>query len=248
MISHPVIEICKLNRSHRHADGSFSLHVPKLVLYPAQTSVFQGASGCGKSTLFDMLGLIARPDSAERFLIHHAGEISTDVVSAGETKITSLRGRRIGYVLQHGGLIPSLSVTENILMPCRLAGNPPDERRFNSLVSRLGIENQVKKKPSKLSGGQQQRVAIARALIHRPSIVLADEPTGQLDASTACDVRDLLVSVALEESVSLLVVTHDPALFSGFANRQFGFESSVRQRQVVSTLFELCAPTRIIAP
>lgn len=243
MTSQSVIEVSKLNRSHRHADGLFSLHVPELVLYPAQTSVFQGASGCGKSTLFDTLGLIARPDSAERFLIRQAGDFSTDVVQACESSLTSLRGRTIGYVLQHGGLIPSLSVTENILLPCRLAGNPPDKSRFASLVSRLDITDQLKKKPSKLSGGQQQRVAIARALIHRPSIVLADEPTGQLDAITACDVRDLLVSVAREESVSLLVVTHDPALFSGFANRQFGFEITVRLRQVVSTLCELCPPT-----
>ena len=248
MIAHPVIDVCKLNRSHRHIDGLFSLHVPELTLYPAQTSVFQGASGCGKSTLFDTLGLIARPDSAERFLIRQAGEIPTDIVQSSESAITSLRGRQIGYVLQHGGLIPSLSVLENILLPCRLAGNLPDKKRFESLVSRLGIADQLKKKPSKLSGGQQQRAAIARALIHRPSIVLADEPTGQLDSFTACDVRDLLVSVAREESVSLLVVTHDPALFSGFADRQFGFEITSCQRQVVSTLRELSTPTRKAMP
>jgi len=248
MIARPVIDVHKLNRSHSHVDGLFSLHVPELALYPAQTSVFQGASGCGKSTLFDTLGLIARADTAERFLIHQAGESPTDIIQSCESAITSLRGREIGYVLQHGGLIPSLSVTENILLPCRLAGNLPDKIRFESLVSRLGIVDQLKKKPSKLSGGQQQRVAIARALIHRPSIVLADEPTGQLDSFTARDVRDLLVSVAREESVSLLVVTHDPTLFSGFADRQFGFEITVCHRQVVSTLCELSTPTRKAMP
>jgi putative ABC transport system ATP-binding protein len=238
MTSRPVIEICNLHRSHRQADGLFALHVPDLVLYPAQTTVFQGPSGCGKSTLFDTLGLIARPDSSERFLIHQRDETTTDVTCSRESALTSLRGSMIGYVLQHGGLIPSLTVCENILMPCRLAGYLPDKSRLESLVTRLGITDQLKKKPSKLSGGQQQRVAIARALIHRPAIVLADEPTGQLDSVIASDVRDLLISVAREESASLLVVTHDSSLFSGFADREFGFEINIRQRQVFSTLRE----------
>lgn len=237
----PVIRIRNLRRNHRHAGGSFSLHVPALALYPAQTSVFQGASGCGKSTLFDVLGLIARADSAEEFLISRP-EFSVDVTGSPEAVLTRLRGQTIGYVLQHGGLIPSFTISENILMPCRLSGTLPDKERFGHLVTRLGIADQLRKKPAKLSGGQLQRAAIARALIHRPAIVLADEPTGQLDAFTAADVRELLLAVAREENASLLVVTHDPQLFNAAADRCFGFDTQMKDGRVFSVLHELPVP------
>lgn len=236
----PVIQIRDLRRNHLHAGGAFSLHVPALALYAAQTSVFQGESGCGKSTLFDMLGLIAPANSAEEFLIFREG-CRVDVSGASEAVLTALRGQTIGYVLQHGGLIPSLTISENILMPCRLSGTLPDKDRFEHLVTRLGITDQLRKKPAKLSGGQLQRAAIARALIHRPAIVLADEPTGQLDAFTAADVRELLLTVAREENASLLVVTHDPQLFNASADRCFGFETRMKDGRVFSVLHELPA-------
>ena len=237
MISEPVIRTRNLKRSFRHLGTRFMLHVPALDLYPARTIVFQGASGCGKSTLFDTLGLIARADNADEFLIR-SGIETFDILSASESRLTHLRSRMIGYVLQHGGLIPSLSVFENIVIPCRLRGERPDKERLEGLVERLGIADQMRKKPSQLSGGQQQRVAIARALISRPSVVLADEPTGQLDEFTSADVRDLLINTVRDEGATLLVVTHTPALFAEHADQRFGFVMQRNNGNIHSTLTE----------
>jgi len=216
-------------------DTRFTLHVPVLEILPARTVVFQGASGCGKSTLFDTLGLIACADTADEFVIRRGDEV-INVLAASESRLTRLRSSMIGYVLQHGGLIPSLTVCENIVIPCRLRGDRPDKKRLEGLVERLGIADQMRKKPAKLSGGQQQRVAIARALINRPSIVLADEPTGQLDEFSAADVRDLLTNVVRDEGATLLVVTHDPGLFSEHVDQSFGFMVRRVNGDVHSTL------------
>lgn len=237
MTSEPVIRARNLRRSFKHMGARFVLNVPSLDLHPAQTTVFQGASGCGKSTLFDTLGLIARAEAADEFQIRSGDEFQ-DILSASESRLTLWRSRRIGYVLQHGGLIPSLSVFENIVIPCRLRGEKPDKGRLEDLVERLGIADQMRKKPVQLSGGQQQRVAIARALINRPSVVLADEPTGQLDEFTAADVRDLLVNVVRDEGATLLVVTHAPELFIDYADRRFGFVMRKINGDVHSTLME----------
>ncbi|MCB1129561.1 MAG: ATP-binding cassette domain-containing protein [Verrucomicrobiae bacterium] len=234
----PVIQVRNLKRGFRHLDTHFILHVPLLDLCPASTLVFQGASGCGKSTLFDTLGLIARPDTADEFRVRGKNGI-LDILSASESHLTRLRSRLIGYVLQHGGLIPSLTVFENIVIPCRLQGDRPDMRRLNELAERLGIGDQMRKKPSQLSGGQQQRVAIARALINHPTVVLADEPTGQLDQFTAGDVRDLLVNMVRDEGATLLVVTHDPDLFSAHVDQSYGFVLRKNNREIHSTLVSL---------
>ena len=151
----PVMRVRNLKRNFRHSGVHFMLHVPVLDLYPSHVIVFQGRSGCGKSTLFDTLGLIARADAADEFLISCENE-SIDILSASESRLTRLRSRMIGYVLQHGGLIPSLSVFENIVIPCRLRGEMPDKGRLEGLVERLGITDQMRKKPSQLSGGQQR--------------------------------------------------------------------------------------------
>jgi len=219
----PLIRMQNLRKRHTRGDHEFSLHVPELDLYKGQTSVFQGASGCGKSTLFDMIGLISKPDSADEFKIGGL-ESPVDVRHSPESLRTFLRSRIIGYVLQHAGLIPSLTVRENILLPFRVDGEPPDLCRMENLSARLGISDHLRKKPAHLSGGQLQRAAIARALIRRPSVILADEPTGQLDIFTAEEVRDLLLAVAREENAALLIVTHDPDLFQSVADRRFGFD------------------------
>lgn len=232
------MQVRQLQKSHHHAGVGFSLNVPELALHASRTAVFQGTSGCGKSTLFDLLGLISTPDSVEQFTIHAQGR-ALEIPQAAESVLTRLRGRSMGYVLQQGGLIPSLTVRKNILLPCALNGIPHDEARLQQLVERLGIADQLTKKPGKLSGGQLQRAAIARALIHRPTIVLADEPTGQLDSYTAAEVRELLVSVAREEGVCLLVVTHDPQLFEEVADEGYGFETRRQGQHVASILHPL---------
>ena len=233
------MEMEGMTRSHRHADGGFTLEVQNLVIHPGDVAVFAGASGCGKSTLFDVLGLIARPDAARRFVLRLAGEREREIIQTRDKELAQLRGTMIGYVLQHGGLIPALTVADNISLPLRLGGSRIDQGHLRKLADLLGIADQLRKKPAKLSGGQQQRVAIARALLPRPALVLADEPTGQLDGITAEGVRGLLVGIAREEGAALLVVTHDPALFQRDATRRFGFHlSKTMSGTVISNLVE----------
>lgn len=234
----PLVRISNLRKKYVMGEYGFSLHVPKLVLHKGQISVFQGASGCGKSTLFDIIGLISVPDSADEFVISNGG-ISADARQSSEALRTRLRASVIGYVLQHSGLIPSLTVEENILLPFRVEGDHPDRNRLDQLAVRLGITDHLRKKPAHLSGGQLQRAAIARALIRKPSLILADEPTGQLDLFTASDVRNLLLSVAKEENSSLLIVTHDPDLFMSSADRCFTFNYQKSGNGYESTLSEL---------
>lgn len=234
----PAIRIRNLRRGFRHMEAGFTLHVPELHILPSRMVVFRGPSGCGKSTLFDTLGLIARPDAADEFSIND-GSMPMDVLSATDSRLTWMRGHMIGYVLQNAGLIPSLSAYENIAMPCRLFGDKPDKLRLDRLVERLGIAEQMKKKPAKLSGGQQQRVAIARALINRPSLVLADEPTGQLDEFSAAEVRDLLANIVKDEGVTLLIVTHDPELFAKHMDHSYGFQMARVNGHLHSTLIAL---------
>lgn len=239
----PVIRIQNLRKSYTKGEQGFFLKVSELILYPGQTSVFQGASGCGKSTLFDMVGLISRPDASDEFLVGSSGTF-IDVWNSPDLVLTRLRSSAIGYMLQHSGLIPSLTVSENILLPFRVVGAVPDRSRLDYLASRLGISEHLRKKPANLSGGQLQRVAIARALIRKPLIILADEPTGQLDMFTAADVRDLLLAVAKEENSSLLIVTHDAELFRSAADRCFAFDYTKSTSRYTSSLIELPKSSR----
>jgi putative ABC transport system ATP-binding protein len=243
MTSAPVIELHGMARSHRHAGGAFTLKVDNLMIYAGEVVMFTGASGCGKSTLFDVLGLIARPDEARRFVLRPTAGQEWDVSRAGDRHLARLRGTRIGYVLQHGGLIPALTIEDNITLPLRLRGLRVDNGHLEELAVRLGIMDQLRKKPANLSGGQLQRAAIARALLPRPFFLLADEPTGQLDGITAEGVRDLLVDIAREQRTVLLVVTHDPTLFHMDAARRFGFTlASSGDGRVVSRLEEEANP------
>lgn len=220
-------------------DGRFVLCVPELQLEAGRLCVFQGPSGCGKSTLFDMLGLIAPPTSAGEFQIRSADGDWNDMLTCSESVKSHARSALIGYVLQFGGLLPSLTIAENIGLPLRLRGLPAPRARINDLAGRLGIREQLDKKPAYLSGGQKQRAAIARALVHRPQIVLADEPTGSVDRCTAEEIRDLLVSCAAEEGAAVLVVTHDERLFASQAFNSFTFTLARQAGDVQSTLTSL---------
>jgi len=224
-----------MSRTHRHPSGAFTIIVPELLLDAGQVAVFQGASGCGKSTLFDTVGMISKPDYASEFSVF-AGGCAYDVRGAKAGLLSRLRSIHVGYVLQHGGLIPSLSALDNILLPIRLAGRKSDMVWCRKLTERLELGGLLTKKPAHMSGGQLQRVAIARALIHRPRLILADEPTGQLDSITGGEVRDLLVSAARGEGACLMVVTHDESLFSSTADRFFSFNLERNAGGIVSTL------------
>ncbi|MFO0835979.1 MAG: ABC transporter ATP-binding protein [Phycisphaerales bacterium] len=166
-----------------------------------------GASGSGKSTLLHLLATLDRPDSGEIWLGDRA------LHSLGERDATEFRRRGIGIVFQQFNLIPTLSAKENIELPGLLSGEDPHamSSRSAELIERLGIARRASHRPDALSGGEQQRVAIARALLFAPSLVLADEPTGNLDSASSEQLWTLLGELAKERAITVLMVTHEPA-------------------------------------
>jgi putative ABC transport system ATP-binding protein len=166
-----------------------------------------GPSGSGKSTL---LGLLAGLDNATSGRILLDGE---DITGLSEDRMAEVRGRKIGFVFQSFQLIPTLTAEENVLLPAELAGAPPDVvLRGRELLKRVGLVDRLDHYPVQLSGGEQQRVALARAFITRPPILLADEPTGNLDGRTGEQVLELLLELNRREGATLVMVTHDKAL------------------------------------
>ncbi len=162
-----------------------------------------GTSGSGKSTLLHMLGGLDRPTS---------GSVTVDGRELSKLKdeeLTVFRRRKIGFVFQNYNLIPVLSVYENIVLPIQLDGNREDEAYVKKIIETLGLEKKLNNLPNKLSGGQQQRVAIARALAAKPAIILADEPTGNLDSSTSQDVMGLLKVTSERFAQTIVMITHN---------------------------------------
>jgi putative ABC transport system ATP-binding protein len=168
----------------------------------------RGRSGSGKTTLLNLVGGLDTPDGGSISVAGH------DVTAMDERERMQLRTQTVAYIFQSFGLLPVLSAAENVGVPLRIAGVAPIERetRVELMLSIVGLANHAKQRPAELSGGQQQRVAIARALASRPSLLLADEPTGQLDRGTGRQILRLLRTVVESEGVTALVATHDPAI------------------------------------
>lgn len=165
-----------------------------------------GKSGSGKSTLLSMLGALDKPSKGEIVV----GD--SDIAKLGDRKLIQYRCEKIGFVFQGYNLVPNLSALENVMLPMEFSGLKKADRikRANELLEQVGIEvEQRKRKPGRLSGGQQQRVAIARALANRPQLILADEPTGNLDSTTGKMIFDLMHDLAKSEKTTIVVVTHD---------------------------------------
>lgn len=162
-----------------------------------------GASGSGKSTLLHMLGGVDRPTSGNIFIE------DTDISTLNPEQLAVFRRRKVGLVYQFYNLIPTLNVRKNILLPVLLDNQKPDEKRFEHLVSTLGLSERLTHLPSELSGGQQQRVAIARSLIYQPAILLADEPTGNLDRKNSEETIELLKLSNCHYDQTILLITHD---------------------------------------
>jgi putative ABC transport system ATP-binding protein len=205
----------------------FELEVEHLRVEQGEFLAVVGPSGCGKSTLMDLLGLVLHPDHADNFQITVPGAngmMSQQVAGLSDTELARLRKTHIGYVLQSGGLLPFLSVRENIELTARLNGQLDADRITEELAGFLGITSQLDQKPQNLSGGQRQRVAIARGLAHRPSLVLADEPTASVDRPTALEIRDQFKELTRNANVSVLMVTHDEALVLPVVDRILGFD------------------------
>ena len=179
-----------------------------LTVNRGQKLAIVGASGTGKSTLLHILGTIDRPLSGE---VLYEG---VNPFNLSDTAIAGFRNRKIGYVFQFHHLLPEFSAIENVMMPAIIAGIPPIEAELKAeeILIEVGLRDRLTHKPGELSGGEQQRVAVARALTLNPDILLADEPTGNLDAKTGESVHDLLVEINKNKGVTMVIVTHNDKL------------------------------------
>ncbi|MET9622001.1 MULTISPECIES: ABC transporter ATP-binding protein [unclassified Streptomyces] len=210
-----MVRVRNLHRSY--GTGAAAVHALRGVSFDiprGELVALKGRSGSGKTTLLNLVGGLDTPDDG-RITIG-----GTDLAELGENGLLELRRDRIGFIFQSFGLIPILTAAENVGVPLRLRKADPREReeRVALLLALVGLADHAAQRPGELSGGQQQRVAIARALANKPALLIADEPTGQLDAETGLAVMELLRAVVRSEGVTALVATHDPQLL-GLADR-----------------------------
>jgi len=204
----PVLRVRNLSKTYMQ--GKIPVHALSDVSFDVEKGEFLsivGPSGSGKSTLLSMIGLLDKPTSGSVFID------DKEITKAKESEVPKLRREKIGFVFQHFNLIPTLTAFENVDIAMRFARKPKNERKKMAveLLTQMGLSDRMKHKPSELSGGEQQRTAIARALSNHPAIILADEPTGEVDTKT----RDMIVNLLRklsEEGHTILVVTHDTAV------------------------------------
>jgi putative ABC transport system ATP-binding protein len=205
-VPHPGPAVSAENLTRRYGTGEtavdalcgVSLDVPK-----GQLTAVMGPSGSGKSTLMHILAGLDKPTEGD---VTIAG---TSIQELNDTELTKLRREHIGFIFQFFNLLPMLSAKENVLLPLSIAGEKPDKAWVAELMGRIGLENRSSHRPSELSGGQQQRVAIGRALVSRPTIVFADEPTGNLDSKTSGEILELMRSSVDSYQQTTVMVTHD---------------------------------------
>ena len=202
-----MIQLVGVSRTVTSGAGPLTiLHPTDLTIARGRAVAITGASGSGKSTL---LGLVAGLDAPTTGTILLDG---VDITALGEEQLARLRGQKVGIVFQFFHLLPSLTAFENVLVPMEIAGVSNAEARAKALIQDVGLTDRGHHFPSQLSGGEQQRVAIARALANEPPILLADEPTGNLDSVTGHQVIELLMAVNRRRGCTLVLVTHDPEL------------------------------------
>ncbi len=203
----PIIEVCALKKTLR--SGSTSLEILKgidLTIPARQFVVIMGASGSGKSTL---LGLLAGLDTPTSGSVAIDGQ---EISGLSEDALAQIRATKLGFVFQSYQLIPTLTAVENVLLPHELHAKEDGRARARALLASVGLEERMDHYPVQLSGGEQQRVALARAFMLRPPVILADEPTGNLDSATGARVMELLLELNRKEGTTLVLVTHDPSL------------------------------------
>jgi putative ABC transport system ATP-binding protein len=216
MSSQSIVEATALSKTVSLANGAPELVILKdisLKVMPGEAVAIVGASGSGKSTL---LGLLAGLDTPSSGAVRLDGE---DLFALDEDGRAGLRARLLGFVFQSFQLLPALSALENVMLPLELAGVPGTETLAREMLVRVGLGERLRHYPKTLSGGEQQRVALARAFVTRPKLLLADEPTGNLDAATGAGVIELMFELNAASGTTLLLVTHDEAIASRCARK-----------------------------
>jgi putative ABC transport system ATP-binding protein len=217
-----LIELEQVTKLYRSGDTEFAaLRAVDLAIERGEFVAITGSSGSGKSTMMNILGCLDTPSSG------HYRLDARDVANLSRVELAEVRNRTIGFVFQSFNLLPRTSAMENVELPLIYARVPPAERRRRSLeaLERVGLAQRSKHHPSQLSGGQQQRVAIARALVTQPPLILADEPTGNLDSATSLDIMGLL-SQLRGTGITVVYVTHEPDI-AAFASRKLTMRDGV---------------------
>ena len=200
-----VVEARDVTRRYGEGDTAVdALRGVSLDVMRGRLTAVMGPSGSGKSTLMHILAGLDRPTS---------GEVSvegTNIARLGDTELTKLRRRHIGFIFQFFNLLPMLTAEENIVLPLELAGRKPENGWVDEVIEKVGLSDRRTHRPAELSGGQQQRVAIGRALVSKPTVVFADEPTGNLDSSTSAEILEVLRESVADYGQTTVMVTHDP--------------------------------------
>ena len=201
----PVVEAHQLARRYGEGDTAVdALRGVNLEVERGKLTAVMGPSGSGKSTLMHILAALDKPTSG------HVVLAGTKLGELSDTQITKLRRKHIGFIFQFFNLLPMLSAEENVLLPLTIAGTKPDKDWFEGLLKTVGLQDRRAHRPAELSGGQQQRVAVARALVSRPSVIFADEPTGNLDSKTSGEILELMRNSVDSYGQTTVMVTHDP--------------------------------------
>jgi len=200
-----IVETADLRRTYGEGETAVHALAGVTLSFPAaQFTAIMGPSGSGKSTLMHLLAGLDSPTSGSVVID------GQELAGLDDKGLTQLRRDRLGFVFQAFNLVPVLTAEENIKLPLSLAGRQVDEKWFDRLIDTVGLRDRLSHRPSELSGGQQQRVAVARALVHRPAVVFADEPTGNLDTHASEEVLSLLRQAVNEFEQTVIMVTHDP--------------------------------------
>jgi putative ABC transport system ATP-binding protein len=222
----PLVRMQDLSKRREQGGVGFCLRVPRFQVAAGEFVALVGDSGSGKSTLLDMLALVLRPSEGQRFELA-VGPVPTDILALwrrnGEGHLARLRRRYLGYVLQTGGLLPFLTVRQNLRLPLQMNGLRHHEAELLQAAERIGVSQTLERKPDRLSGGERQRVAILRALLHRPALVLADEPTAAVDKRRAESIVADFRALARKHDTAIVMVTHDVELVRPVADTTYRF-------------------------
>jgi len=201
----PVVTAHDVTRRYGEGETAVdALRGVSLEIEPTKLTAVMGPSGSGKSTLMHILAGLDKPTSGTVTIAGH------EITAMSDSELTQLRRQHIGFVFQFYNLLPMLTAEENVKLPLSVAGSKADAGWFKTLMTKVGLTDRLDHRPSELSGGQQQRVAVARSLIHRPTVVFADEPTGNLDSKSSAEILALLKDATDAYGQTIVMVTHDP--------------------------------------